>query len=442
MGEDNMRKFGIAILVLALAGCSSGKAAKTSAAAATPEPADTIWLQEPDMDYDKAKVLEPFNYQIITAETASFGKVTLYLETEKTGYPAQWNNTAYTGNAILVEKNSKQGIYSYDGTELYPLSINKVETPFIAGVISTILTENSKASIVYGFANTSTSKAQIFSSDFKSLREVPLDTFNYNFTKSSSDPYLALKGDTVGVVGMTRTASGTMSGWSFESYALSGVDDNIIVPVINDQYVTTSYAIIGPDGSYQGDLNSDMKYRTGSYVNNCYVISDGTYTTMINAQTGSMIAIQYQDAKYFEDGYAPVKKSGKWGYIDPTGREVTDFIFDDAGTLCNGYAWVYYNGKYGILDFKDAMENDQVQINAYWCSPTDEESIGKLTVEISDLTIRTGAGVSTSRAGICMNGAVYPVFETKTSDGYTWYRINATQWVANDGTWAVYEADQ
>jgi hypothetical protein len=38
-----------------------------------------------------------------------------------------------------------------------------------------------------------------------------------------------------------------------------------------------------------------------------------------------------------------------------------------------------------------------------------------------------------------MEGAVYPVFEKKVNGDYTWYRINAEEWIANEGTWAVFE---
>ena len=296
-----------------------------------------------------------------------------------------------------------------------------------------------KVSVAYGTANTAASKAQIFSSDFKSMNEVSLDQFTYNVTISDKDPFLAYQGDTLGIAGVKKSSSGAMTGWAFEAYTPKAIKENMVIPVIDAQFVVQGYAIFSPDGTKVNDLSTEMKYRTGSYINGYYVISDGTYTTLIDAASGGNVATQYQDTKYFEDGYAPVKKNGKWGYVDHTGKEVTDFIFDDACTVYDGYAWVYYNGKYGILNFQNTLDSSSQQINAYWCSPTDETALGKLTVNISDLSIRKGGSTDAKQTGTCMNGSVYPVFEQKKDTDYTWYRINEEDWVASEGTWATYE---
>ena len=51
-----------------------------------------------------------------------------------------------------------------------------------------------------------------------------------------------------------------------------------------------------------------------------------------------IIAPQYEDAKGFNDGYAAVKKDGKWGYIDEEGNVVVDFKYDWAGIFNDGVA--------------------------------------------------------------------------------------------------------
>ena len=35
-------------------------------------------------------------------------------------------------------------------------------------------------------------------------------------------------------------------------------------------------------------------------------------------------------------GVAPVKQSGKWGYIDPEGNFLIDPVFEDAYPFCEG----------------------------------------------------------------------------------------------------------
>ena len=336
-----MKKLAISVVALCLAGCSHTAAVSTASASATTstkqEP--SIWTHEPDLDFDKAGDLPAFNYGIETASTTAFGDVTLYVETEKSGYPGEWNSAGYTKDAMLVEKNNEQGIYSHAGEELYSVSLNKINTAYIAGVVPGPFKDSSgKVSIAYGTANTAASKAQIFSSDFKSMNEVSLDQFTYNVTISDKDPFLAYQGDTLGIAGVKKSSSGAMTGWAFEAYTPKAIKENMVIPVIDAQFVVQGYAIFSPDGTKVNDLSTEMKYRTGSYINGYYVISDGTYTTLIDAASGGNVATQYQDAKYFEDGYAPVKKNGKWGYVDHTGKEVTDFIFDDACTVYDGYA--------------------------------------------------------------------------------------------------------
>ena len=54
----------------------------------------------------------------------------------------------------------------------------------------------------------------------------------------------------------------------------------------------------------------------------------------------TIIDPQYEDAQNFSGGYAAVKKNGKWGYIDETGKVVIDFKYDWAGLFSEGVAAV------------------------------------------------------------------------------------------------------
>jgi len=50
------------------------------------------------------------------------------------------------------------------------------------------------------------------------------------------------------------------------------------------------------------------------------------------------------------NGIAAVKKDGKAGYIDSTGKELCPLIFDETRTIQNNVAWVKYNGQWGVLN--------------------------------------------------------------------------------------------
>ncbi len=58
----------------------------------------------------------------------------------------------------------------------------------------------------------------------------------------------------------------------------------------------------------------------------------------------------YDYAGVFSDGLAAVKKDGKYGYIDATGKVVVPLIYDNAGVFSDGLAIVEKGGKYGCID--------------------------------------------------------------------------------------------
>lgn len=71
-----------------------------------------------------------------------------------------------------------------------------------------------------------------------------------------------------------------------------------------------------------------------------------------------LITPQYEDAKAFSSGLAPVKKAGKWGFIDRQNKAVIDFKYDYASYFSEGKAIVgtlhtidISGGKYTELRF-------------------------------------------------------------------------------------------
>jgi len=53
-----------------------------------------------------------------------------------------------------------------------------------------------------------------------------------------------------------------------------------------------------------------------------------------------VIGLQYEDAQFFSEGLAAVKKNGKWGYIDKDNNVVIPFAYDVANIFSEGYAVV------------------------------------------------------------------------------------------------------
>lgn len=63
----------------------------------------------------------------------------------------------------------------------------------------------------------------------------------------------------------------------------------------------------------------------------------------------------YEDAYAFTQGLAVVKNENGYGYIDVNGREVIPAgTFENAKYVCDGAAWVKYEGKWGIIRFRQS----------------------------------------------------------------------------------------
>lgn len=68
------------------------------------------------------------------------------------------------------------------------------------------------------------------------------------------------------------------------------------------------------------------------------------------------------------------------------------------------------------------------------------EAIGKITINVNKLNVRSDHSKSASKNGSRLNtGDVKEVYEIYNGSTYTWYRIGANQWVAGKDNWVTYE---
>lgn len=67
----------------------------------------------------------------------------------------------------------------------------------------------------------------------------------------------------------------------------------------------------------------------------------------------------------FSEGLAPVKKDGKWGYIDMMGRSVIGFKYDSASLFNEGLSSISVGNKYGYIDKEGRMVIEPVFSEAY-----------------------------------------------------------------------------
>jgi hypothetical protein len=101
-------------------------------------------------------------------------------------------------------------------------------------------------------------------------------------------------------------------------------------------------------------LAEGLKGMTGDIVANfseglALVRSTGKWG-FIDKTGKEVISFVYDGAGNFSEGLAMVRSTGKWGFIDKTGKEVISFVYDGAGNFSEGLARVSSNGKWGFID--------------------------------------------------------------------------------------------
>ena len=111
-----------------------------------------------------------------------------------------------------------------------------------------------------------------------------------------------------------------------------------------------------PDGSYNENRiyseENDVKgyYYDGAYNYNrgtLMVIMCGDKNVLTDVSDMSVLAV-YDYISLAEDDLYLVSDGDKWGYIDPSGKEIA--MYDDAGAFYNGYAPIIKDGKAYIID--------------------------------------------------------------------------------------------
>ena len=55
------------------------------------------------------------------------------------------------------------------------------------------------------------------------------------------------------------------------------------------------------------------------------------------------------------EGYAAIKKNGKWGFVDINGKVVIEPKYENARSFSNGNAAIMENGKWGFINKKQSQ---------------------------------------------------------------------------------------
>ena len=211
----------------------------------------------------------------------------------------------------------------------------------------------------------------------------------------------------------------------------------------------SGYFLIGKDNYKQ--VSDDYNKIVIMYSDNVILFADyrrteedhkySYYNYRFCREDGSEIASGFEKAYGFFEGYAPVMKDGKWGYIDKNGQCITGYVFDKATPICDGKAWVIYNGRTGRLNLIDIINNNLsfddtvLDVEKY---DVLEDSTKWIEIQVDDINIRDMPSTSGEKIAKANTGDIFPYFSTAENEGYTWYQLNEDRWIADkDGEWIV-----
>ena len=403
-----------------------------------------IWIVEPNIQLEKVRTMTPFEKTEVLYESPNYGLQHVLGDFERIGYPQEWTGKNYDTNAVIVEKNGQNGIWNYNGEEVSPADVNIHSTPYAVGIGPARLEEDGSYSIVYGYASSTGQTGIYYSEDYKEKLEVSVGNFAYApYQDERRQAYFAIQDGVFGVAVPIYTEEEPVYGFKFEAWPGDELPGNSVVPIVDAMCKPTSYVLCDSFGNIMMDaVEARGTYVEGTFANGHYVVGTSEDVAYVDAYSGTQISWSYHGYGYFSDGYAPVKKYGRWGYIDLEGNEVTDCIFTDATELYNGRCYVRYGDTYGILNLKEALEAGK-ELNVYtlYATNKDEKASGSVAVNVSDLNLRTGPGTGYDADGNALEGTVYPVFESAEAEGYTWYRIDQEHWIPTEGSWLTYSDD-
>lgn len=116
--------------------------------------------------------------------------------------------------------------------------------------------------------------------------------------------------------------------------------------------------VVAPE--YEGIICDELNrcYAQGAV----FVVDDAGLIWLL--VDGELIGDTYEDARPFDDGWAAVKKDGKWGFIDIEGTVQIDFQFDDALSFGQHLAAVKVGDYWGYASLYGEVVIEPVFLDA------------------------------------------------------------------------------
>ena len=284
----------------------------------------------------------PDALKALTAGIAKTGDPGLVAQYENSRYAYETNRTSYDyvaaifGHTVQVRTDGKWGIAKADGTPLIPCEYERIST-FSAD--RAIVKKNGE---IYAVDSNNNRVAK--------LHEEALDFGNYADNRISfliDGKWRRATGDfTLGANAFERI--GTYSG----GYAAAMADGKWgVIDLATKWLIPAEY-----DGVAQDELGR-------CYAQGAVFVRQGGAVYLLSG--GKQAGAAYEDARPFSDeGFAAVKRGGKWGFIDTAGTEKVGFEYDDALSFGQHLAAVRIGGLWGYISMSGQVVIEPIFIEA------------------------------------------------------------------------------
>lgn len=121
-------------------------------------------------------------------------------------------------------------------------------------------------------------------------------------------------------------------------------------------FINNDIAVINMKSKYgainiNGEIIAECKYdRVDPFCEGMASVSINSSCGFIN-EKGKLIATNFDGSRNYSEGFAAVRKDGKWGYIDIEGNVVIPFIYEEAYDFKEGLAAVALEeNKFGFIN--------------------------------------------------------------------------------------------
>ena len=410
------------------------------------EKGEVVWVLEPSIDFDY--VSEIFIGDSKAANSNYF--------VNRSGYSTEIaESSQYRNDVIAVCKDGNYGVYDFDGNEL--ISPQFKESPLVQGPYDyNPFTWNGSVLCVYAddFIGT-------VSPDYSVVE--PLDYVeggggdNPNLSNGYTYTPLTYKEGTLHSKDMQGNETDVKIDLGAGEVALLSSDDsdcrfvavdgagNVVYK--SDNWLFGNFKTRIMNGYYPVVSGSGFLWETNisnySFYPSVPGPNDQYRIAYAKESTGELITDYiYEATRFFNDGYAPVEKEGKWGYINESGEEVTDFVFDDASALFNGKAYVAVNGYYGILDLvetlnsgakitAETMGTDSRAVNESFRDALPDGTEGYLTVnsEATEYLEPSDSAVIDKKGSDGKSNSLETVYEILENNEGKWYRTGPENYI-------------